>query len=203
VDATQALGRCPVSIEGIGYMVSSSFKWLMAPHGVSVVYLSPALRERMNPASAGWYSVRNRLAPDRFERYELKPGAACLAPGMPNLPSIYGLRRCLAFLSRVGVERIHNELGALVRAVRAGISALGCEILTPQGAEYASGIVSFAHTAAEQIAAALEQEGVIVWGGDGRVRASVHLYNDEADVKRFLAGLESVMMRNQRSPAAV
>jgi selenocysteine lyase/cysteine desulfurase len=201
-DATQALGRCPAPIRGIDYMVASSFKWLMAPHGVAIVYLSPALRESMDPASAGWYSVRNRLAPDRFERYELKAGAACLAPGMPNLPSIYGLRRSLNFLMHVGVDTIYAELAALVRDLRAGLVGLGCQLLTPAGPEYASGIVSFTHAAPEQMAAALEKEGIIVWAGDGRVRASVHLYNDEADVRRLLGGLES-LMRYQKSPAAV
>jgi selenocysteine lyase/cysteine desulfurase len=202
VDATQALGRCPVSTEGIDYLVSSSYKWLMAIHGVAIVYLSPELRERMDPASAGWYSVRNRLAPDRFERYELKAGAACLAAGMPNLPSIYGLRRSLTFLTRLGVEKIYRELAGLVHDLRAGLAGLGCQLLTPANPEYASGIISFTHAAAEQIAAALEKEGIIVWAGDGRVRASVHLYNDEADVQRLLAALQPMML-GQKSPVAV
>ena len=31
LDATQALGRCPVSLEGVDYLMSSSFKWLLGP----------------------------------------------------------------------------------------------------------------------------------------------------------------------------
>jgi len=41
IDATQALGRCPVSVDGVDYLMSSSFKWLLGPHGLGIVYTSP------------------------------------------------------------------------------------------------------------------------------------------------------------------
>jgi selenocysteine lyase/cysteine desulfurase len=34
---------------------------------------------------------------------------------------------------------------------------------------------------------------VIVWADDGRVRSSVHLYNDAMDVDRYLAILNRVL----------
>ena len=39
----------------------------------------------------------------------------------------------------------------------------------------------------------LAAENVIVWSGDGRVRAAVHLYNDAADIERFLETLGRVL----------
>jgi cysteine desulfurase / selenocysteine lyase len=193
VDATQALGRCPVRLDGIDYLISSSFKWLMGPHGLGLVYLSPAGRERLDPASLGWYSVTNTFADDRFERYTLKPGAACLSAGMPNFPSQYALRESLRMVLNVSVDRIFQELRPVVEHLRLGFERLGCELLTPAGPEYASGIVSFAHSAADAIGVTLEREGIIVWAGDGRVRASVHLYNDLNDAERCLVGLETVL----------
>ena len=186
IDATQALGRCPVSLEGVDYLMASSYKWLLAPHGLAVVYLSPALRERLQPAGVGWYSVANIFTPERFERYELKPGAECLTGGMPNFTSIYGMREALRFLLDAGVQRISEDLSPLVHRLREGLSGMGLELLTPAGAEYASGIVSFAHPQAETLGVALERSGVVVWAGDGRVRASLHLYNDAGDVDRYL-----------------
>jgi len=193
IDATQAVGRCPVSLEGVDYLMSSSFKWLLGPHGLGLVYVGPEFRERLRPASLGWYSVKDLFAPDRFERYELKPGAACLAAGMPNFPSLYALGQSLRFFLEAGVDSIDNELRPVVAQLRQGLERLGCDLLTPAGAEYASGIVAFAHPKAAEIGAALERQGVIVWGGDGRVRASVHLYNDARDVERYLSALASVL----------
>ena len=86
VDATQAVGRVPVAVDGVDYLVASSYKWLLGVHGLALVYLSPQLEERLLPATAGWYSVSNLFTPDRFERFDYKDGAARLMAGMPNFP---------------------------------------------------------------------------------------------------------------------
>jgi cysteine desulfurase / selenocysteine lyase len=195
LDATQALGRCPASLSGVDYLVSSSFKWLLGPHGLALVYISPDFRERFSPAIVGWYSVENAFAEDRFERYVLKGGAACLAVGMPNFPSLYALRHSLRFLLECGVDNIFQELREPVQQLRRGLSDLGLDLLTPSDAELASGIVSFAHPQAEEIGSALQKSGVIVWAGDSRVRASLHLYNNMEDVDRYLHVLRGLLTK--------
>jgi selenocysteine lyase/cysteine desulfurase len=168
----------------VDYLACSSYKWLLASHGLAVVYLSPQFREQLRPATSGWYSVQ-----DLFGQQTPKPGAARLEAGMPNFPAIYVLRESAAYLQSAGVECIENHLRPLVRQLRDGLAALGLDLLTPPGESVASGIVSFAHPQAERIAGLLSDDGVIVWAGDGRVRASVHLYNDEPDVSRLLSAL--------------
>lgn len=201
LDATQALGRVPVSVDGIDYLVASSYKWLLGVHGLGVVYLSPELRERVVPGTLGWYSVQNIFTPDRFERYEYKPGARRLASGMPNFPAMYALRESIEFLLEIGPERLEASLGPLVKKVRDGLQELGLELLTPPEPQFASGIVAFAHSQAARVGSLLEEEGVVVWAGDGRVRASVHLYNDEADITRYLSVLKSLFDRRKVSRA--
>jgi selenocysteine lyase/cysteine desulfurase len=109
---------------------------------------------------------------------------------MPNFASIYVLRRSIEFLRGIGIERLDHALRPLVENLRDSLQQMGLRLLTPAGAQFASGIVSFEHPEAEALGAALEERGVIVWAGDGRVRASVHLYNDEKDIKCFLGALE-------------
>ncbi len=57
VDATQALGRVPVPLDGVDFLVSSSYKWLLGTHGLGITYIAPALRERLEPGTAGWFSL--------------------------------------------------------------------------------------------------------------------------------------------------
>ena len=189
VDATQALGRVPVSVEGVDFLVASSYKWLLGLHGIGVVYCAPRLLEELTPGAAGWYSVSDIFASDRFERFSLKDGAACFVGGMPNFASIYVLRDSLYFLLRSGIEQIDSQLKPLVRKARKGMASLGLSLLTPADEAYASGIVSFAHDTPEDLGRALLEKGVVVWAGDGRVRASVHLYNDENDIDSLLTSL--------------
>jgi cysteine desulfurase/selenocysteine lyase len=186
VDATQSLGRLPVPVEGVDFLVASTYKWLLGVHGLAVAYLAPYARERISEGTAGWYSVPDIFSADRFERYKAKPGAGWMMTGMPAFPAIYALRRSVDFLLEANIAKIEEDLKPVVLALHLGLRQLGLDLLTPQGGEYASGIVSFRHPACERIGAALQREGAIVWSGDGRVRASVHLYNDMEDVNRLL-----------------
>src|SRR5215213_9909917 len=53
VDASQSLGVLPVdaSMNGVDVVVSVGYKWLMAPHGIGVLYVAPAAMERIAPSA--------------------------------------------------------------------------------------------------------------------------------------------------------
>jgi selenocysteine lyase/cysteine desulfurase len=95
----------------------------------------------------------------------------------------------------VGADRVDQELKLIVERLRQGLGELGVELLTPADAEFASGIVAFAHPQAKEIGATPECEGVIVWPCNGRVCASVHMYNDMSDVNRYLKALAPILVR--------
>jgi cysteine desulfurase / selenocysteine lyase len=193
IDATQALGRCPVPLDGVDYLMSSSFKWLMAPHGLAAVYISPEFRDRFEPLGVGWYSVEDVFSTDRFDRYRLKPGADCIAAGMPNFASLYAMCEALRFLLSLDRDKERERVDRLSVELRGRLASLGVEMLTPANPALVSGIVAFAHDDAQSIGAALEREGITVWAGDNRVRASLHYYNDNSDVDSCTAALERVL----------
>ena len=186
VDATQALGRVPVPLDGVDYLVASSYKWLLGTHGLGITYVSNGLRDAVHPGAVGWYSVEDVFHDQRFETFSWKSGAAGLLAGMPNFPAIFALKSGLDVLLETGVEKIDRSLQPLVADLHRGIARLGLTLLTPSEPEFSSGILSFVHPHPHELALALRQAGVVVWGGDGRVRASVHLYNCENDIARFL-----------------
>ena len=192
VDATQALGRVPVTVEGVDFLVASSYKWLLGSHGLAVVYASPALREQLLGSTVGWYSMQDLFSPHRFEAFSHKDGAAALMAGMPNFPGIYALREGLNTILAEGPDRIDERLRPLVRNLRQGLAERGLDMLTPADPGFASGIVSFTHERPEWLGAELARQNVIVWAGDGRVRVSVHLYNVADDIECFFAALDSV-----------
>ena len=193
LDATQALGRVPVTLDGVDYMVASSYKWLFTPHGLGITYCSPELLERIKPATAGWYGVPNIFTADRFERFEYKPGAARFASGMPNFPTIYALNASLRYLLELGVDRIDEALRPLVTSLRAGFADLGLDLLTPAEREFQAGIVSFAHPEAQRIGLELAEANIVVWANDGRVRTAVHLYNEQDEIDRHLLAIEHIL----------
>lgn len=186
VDATQALGRVPVSVQGVDYLVASSYKWLLGTHGLGLVYMSEEAREQVTPRTAGWYSIESVFHARRFETFDRKSNAGQLQSGMPNFPALFAMSAGMDVLLSVGVDRLDRELRPLVKALRDRLEEQGRSLLTPAGSEFASGIVSFDCEQAEAKATWLASQKVIVWGGDGRIRVSVHLYNDESDIERCL-----------------
>lgn len=193
VDATQALARCPVPLTGVDYLMASTFKWLLGLHGSAITYMSPTLREEFPLAGVGWYSVKNAHSANRFSEYELKPGAACLVAGMPNFASLYAINASLRYLQSLDLRSEQQRTNGLVRDLRARLAALGLPLLTPAGQEFTSGIVSFEHPDGEGVMRRLEERGIVVWGGDGRVRASLHYYNDATDVNHYVDVLPEVL----------
>jgi cysteine desulfurase / selenocysteine lyase len=115
---------------------------------------------------------------------------------MPNFPGIFALKAGIDFLLATGVERLDRELRPVVKALRDGLQDMGLDLLTPAPPEFASGIVSFRCNEPAEVARRMASEGVVVWGGDGRIRVSVHVYNDQNDVDRCLQVIDRVAGRS-------
>jgi len=189
IDATQGLGRVPISVENIDFLASSTYKWLLGLHGSGIAYLSPSLAGGFEPFTVGWYGARNIFTPQRFESIDLKPGAARMLSGMPNYAAEAALEQGINHLLNRGIASLYDDLLPLVRELRRTIENAGYQVLTPADEAYASGIVSFGCEEPGAVKQALDRAGVITWAGDRRVRASIHIYNDEGDIRRLADAL--------------
>ncbi|MBI3974259.1 MAG: aminotransferase class V-fold PLP-dependent enzyme [Chloroflexi bacterium] len=193
LDATQSMGVLPVPAKAADFVVSSTYKWLLGTHGLGVLYWNRARISDLEPAAIGWYSVENLFAADRYERYTLKPDAGRFETGYVDFPAIYALNASVPYLLDAGVGRIAAHAHALGDLLIDGLRRLGLEVTTPVARERRGASVTFLHERAAEIGPALAQRGVHVWAGDGRVRASTHLFNGEADVECYLEALAEVL----------
>lgn len=189
VDATQSLGRIPVPLQGVDYLVSSTYKWLLSPHGGGIVFCRRSLLDRLEPDSIGWWSVSDHFSPDRFETYRLKGGAERLELGMPGFLSIYGLSQALSYLGGIGIPAIESQLQPVLDSLIEELQKLQVRLMTPRDPGRRAGLVSFEHEDSESLAEELACRNIQVWGGDGRVRISIHLYNDLQDVGELVTAL--------------
>ena len=58
-----------------------------------------------------------------------------------------------------------------------------------------AGNVCFLAADGQGLAARLAERGVLVWGGDGRIRISAHVHDGADDVRRCLDELASISPR--------
>ncbi|OGG49018.1 MAG: hypothetical protein A3F84_14375 [Candidatus Handelsmanbacteria bacterium RIFCSPLOWO2_12_FULL_64_10] len=194
VDATHASGvlRVPAALTDL--TVSSSYKWMLATHGVAPCYLSARAEARTEATCFGWRNLdvwpkqRAERAPDA----DVKPMPQRLEPGNPAMVAVMFLDRALEVLLRVGAERIENHARDLSEQVSAGLERLGRTVISPRFRAGRSGNTCFLADDAKGVQDRLADRSVLCWGEYGRVRVSAHLYNGSEDVERFLKALAKV-----------
>jgi selenocysteine lyase/cysteine desulfurase len=70
--------------------------------------------------------------------------------------------------------------------------------VTPEAPEERAGNVCFLSDDSSGLAHHLASLGVLVWGGEGRIRVSPHVHNSADDVARFFEALDHVAPRAAR-----
>jgi len=201
VDATHALGVAPVAGGLCDFVVSSCYKWLLATHGVGIFAYDPARVGDIEPATIGWHSVLHRGGFDDPLKMPLRPDASRLEAGNPNFFGLFVLDNALAVHERLDRSAAFEYVLDLAGELRAGLVERGFPVTTPEPREERAGNVCFLEADARGLADRLAGRGVLVWGGEGRIRVSTHVYNDREDVRRLLDALDAVTGRAAKASA--
>ena len=176
LDTTQSCGWLPLDCGAVDYVVCGGYKWLLCPRGTAFLAVQPELLDGLRPLAAGWYAGDDpwtsiygaplRLAKDA-RRLDMSPAWFSWVGSAESLELLAGLD--------MAAVRDHNVGLADAFLDRLGLPAQGSAIVTLDASDGAS----------ERLAAA----GIRTAIRAGRVRASFHLYNDEADVDLAVAAL--------------
>lgn len=189
LDVTQALGRVPVEARQVDIVISSTHKWTLGIHGGCVIGIPSASASRLTTQSGGWYHIDNAFASNRFQKAELKTGAASYSVGMPNFAAIYALNAALRYVESVGIEAIGQQADPLVTELDQGLRKLGLVPMSPLVADLPTGILAIQHERSDGIHSALLEENIHVMHHAGRLRFAVHGYNTESDIQKLLSVL--------------
>jgi cysteine desulfurase/selenocysteine lyase len=192
LDATQSLGVVPVPADLVDVVVGSSYKWLLGGHGVGVLAWNRRRRPLPDPPSVGWRSVPDIFTRDRFEQYHLYNDARRFELGFPSFPTIYLLDTSLAALSRYEPTAVRDHVLALSGRLVQELSKRGWELLTPAASEHRAGNVAVSTPNGAELAGFLAEQGIHCWGGDERLRASLHLFNGDDDVDSLVSALDEL-----------
>lgn len=209
LDATQSLGQLPVDMDALGcdLLVGTGRKFLRAPRGTGVLAVRRPLLDRLAPEApdvrgARWIAERSwELVPDA-KRFELWEAAHALR---------LGLGAALADLSALGVDTVARHLATVTAALRERLAALpGVHVTDPPAAGGA--IVTFVvdgldPTDVQRELARRRVHLIAVPAAHGRwdmdprgltkvVRASVHVYNDDADVDALVEAVHEIARRH-------
>ena len=169
----------------------ASHKWLCAPEGCGILYLSERARERVEPTSVGWISVET---PWDFEDREqpFKQNALAWESGTGGSALFYGLDESLKILDEIGLSKIDNYLASLTDMLCDSLAAKHYEIVSSRRPGEKSAIVCIRHEGglhSNEVASKLEEAGVVVSPRGDRIRIAPHFYNNEKDVEKLIDAL--------------
>lgn len=193
VDIIQGFGAMPFDLPAqfVDAACGASHKWLCAPEGCGIFYLSDRARERVKPTLVGWISVET---PWDFEDREqpLKPTALAWESGTGCSSLFYGLEQSLKLLHETGAENIEQHLNELSDHLCDGLSGKNYDIISSRAAGEKTAIVCIKHRdgiPSNQIAAELERENIVISPRGDRLRIAPHFYNNMGDIERLVKAL--------------
>ncbi|MBS1871155.1 MAG: aminotransferase class V-fold PLP-dependent enzyme [Actinobacteria bacterium] len=186
LDGAQGAGAVAVEVAELGAdaYAAAGQKWLCGPEGTGLLYVSPALRERMRPPAPGYV---NLAAPGAG--LDAAPWEDARAYDTPALPaaSLAQAAAALAVLGAAGWEAVRAHAAGLAASAADALAAAGRDVLARDRTTLVTWREPDAETAVERLAEA----GVVVRSlpGEELLRASFGGWNSANDLERLLAAL--------------
>jgi cysteine desulfurase / selenocysteine lyase len=192
LDAIQWIGALALDLRQchVDFLSAGGHKWLLAPIGTGIFYCRRESMHHLHPPSVGYHSVDK--SEDHMD-YDLtfRPNAGRFEEALVNFPGIWGLEAAVDLQLGLGPGNVERHILRLTGAARKGVEAKGYVIVSPQGEGEVSGNLCFRHPTlpSEQIAERMQAAKVNLAIRGGSVRISPSVYNDEAEIGRFLEAL--------------
>ena len=193
VDIIQGFGARGYDLSGLQVDIASgaSHKWLCAPEGCGILYLSDRARERVEPTLTGWISVET---PWDFEDREQpwKENALAYESGTGTSSLFYGLEQSLKLLKNTGLDRIETYLLELTDQLCEMLGGKDYDIISSRAPGETSAIVCIKHRGGmhcSDIAAHLQKADIVVSPRNDRLRIAPHFYNNAEDIERLVTEL--------------
>lgn len=186
LDGAQGAGAVPVDVAALGAdaYAAAGQKWLCGPEGTGLLFVSPALRERMRPPAPGYVNLADAAAGLDAPAWE--DARAYDTPALPAA-SLAQARAALDVLGAAGWDAVHAHAASLAERAADALRERGREVLPRDGTT----LVTWREPGAEAAVGSLSAAGVVVRSlpGEDLLRASFGAWNDADDLDRLLAAL--------------
>lgn len=202
VDWSHSLGVLPVDASQCAIGISASYKWSLGPYGVGIVFWNRDRLADFVPGAVGWRSTPDFDNDERFTRITLEESAARFRLGGPSFAGIAGVTAGLRRLGALDPAAIADHALTLTGEAHRALSDAGFDLMSPAAVGRRSGNIAIRIERSTEVGAALARRGVLLWAGDGRLRASFHVMNDRGDVDALVGALIEVRDELGIAPSA-
>jgi len=194
LDAIQGLGVFPLDVRQteVDFLAADGHKWMLGPEGAGIFFARREHLERLRPIGVGWNSVVHARDFTRIELV-LKETAERYEGGSQNMVGMIALGASLKLLGRFGQDAIAGRVLQVTDLACRRLGEIGAHIFSDRSEQHSSGIVVFGlpNVDPEAVRRRCLERGVVLSCRSGRLRISLHAYNDASDVERLVQALRS------------
>jgi selenocysteine lyase/cysteine desulfurase len=196
-DMIHSAGCVPFDVRasGVDFAACATYKWLMGDFGLGFMYARKDAQARLRRTEFGYYGVGT------FEThiYPFDPPGQTVADytfqntaegrfahGTYDHTVVAQLNYSLDYINSIGVSAIQAHAQKLISHLKRELPRLGYTVMTPS--EPTTPIVACAlENAREKIGQRLAKANIRITLARHRFRVTTSVFNDEADVERFLS----------------
>ncbi len=200
VDGIQAAGYCPLDVKkwNVDVYITGSYKWLCAPFGTAISYISPILCEKLEPAFAGWRSADD-MWNFRPEELVFTNNAKKFEYSTSAYSAKIGLAEAIHYILNLGINNIENYSEKLIKILLEELEHIkGVNLINPPSR---GSIVTFNmnQTDITKIGKLLGllPRPINITIRQNRLRISPHFYNTESDILDFIKEFKKIIKKHE------
>lgn len=190
VDCYQAIGAMTVDARALGvdFAVGGMLKYLLGTAGIGFLYARADLIRQLVPANSGWFAQQDIAAMDIGANRPAQ-SARRFEAGTPPVVNCYAAEAGLKIILETGTDAIEERVRTLTRRCMEGLAGIGWPAVTPAQDRRRGPMVAVPSSDAASLFARLLEQNIVTSFRSNNIRATVHFYNSEEDIDRFVAAM--------------
>jgi len=196
VDGIQAAGYTPLDVEqwNVDVYITGSYKWLCAPFGSAIAFISKKLSEKITPAFVGWRTPEDMWNFDAMN-LTFASTARKFEYGTSGYGVKFGLTESIRYLQKLGIHNIAAHNQKLVKLLLKELNTIkGVEIISPSTR---GSILTFRieDKPVQEVGQRLRhlERPVEMSIRQDMIRIALHFYNTESDVAHLVENLNNIL----------
>ncbi|MCX6169014.1 MAG: aminotransferase class V-fold PLP-dependent enzyme [Ignavibacteriales bacterium] len=194
VDAIQGAGVVQIDVNKskIDFLSGGTQKWFMSSQGLSYIFLTEELQNRIDQKNVGWTSVDNAWNLLDYD-LALKSSADRFQNGTVNALGVAIFDAMLNLFLDFGMQNVENKILVNTNFFIEKLSQIGIKTILENVTENnRAGIVTFRHEDSKRIYDELEKRKIYSAVREGMIRFSPHFYNTKDEIENVVNELGKI-----------
>jgi kynureninase len=184
LDAYHSVGVIPVDVQksGVDFLTGGVLKWLCGGPGAAFLYVSPSVRNTLEPAITGWQA---HARPFAFEQeMEYSEGPFRWLNGTPNISVLYLAADGPNIIKKAGIQAIREKSIRQTSRLIEMAEERGYRVHAPRDPNRRGGTVAFDVPHGYEVAQYLLSQNIVIdYRVGAGIRVAPHFYTTDEELE--------------------